>query len=75
MVVQGLLLTAIGMSMVFLFLLLLIGITENLDRIVSALAKLLPVAGEEKAAPAARNELREIAAAVFLATRLSKQAH
>lgn len=75
MIVQGLVLTAIGMGTVFFFLLLLIFLTGNLDRIVSVAAKFLPVADEETAASAGRSELKEIAAAVFLAARLSKQAH
>ena len=75
MMLQGLLLTAIGMGTVFFFLLLLISLTSNLDRVVLLASKVLPLPGEAMAAPAGGSDLKEIAAAVFIAARLSKQAH
>lgn len=74
MIMQGLALTAIGMGTVFLFLLVLIAMMSNLERVTAAVSKLIP-AGEERDADASRKmDMAEIAAAVFIATRQIKRA-
>lgn len=74
MIMQGLALTAIGMGTVFLFLMVLVAMMNNLERVTAAVSKLIP-AGEETAADASQEmNMAEIAAAVFIATRLTKQA-
>lgn len=66
---QGLVLTAIGMGMVFIFLFILIAMMNNLERIVTAVSRIIP-SGEQKAV-ALKADMTEIAAAVFIATRLA----
>lgn len=69
MLAQGLLLTAVGMGTVFIFLLVLIAMMSSLERV----AALFP-APEEQTLPSVKADTAEIAAAVFIATRLRKQA-
>ena len=73
MIVQGLVLTAIGLGAVFVFLFILVALMHNLEGMVSLLSRVFPGAEERKTETSRKAELAEIAAAVFIATRLSKQ--
>lgn len=72
MIAQGLALTAIGMGMVFIFLFILIAMMSNLERIAAAVSRVIP-SGEQKAVSSLKADMTEIAAAVFIAARLSRQ--
>lgn len=74
MIMQGLALTAIGMGTVFLFLMVLIAMMSNLEKVTAAVSKLIPVGGENDADASRKRDMAEIAAAVFIATRMAKQA-
>lgn len=74
MIMQGLALTAIGMGTVFLFLMVLIAMMNNLEKVTAAVSRFIP-AGEGGETDASRKvDMAKIAAAVFVATRQTRQA-
>ena len=75
MMMQGLVLTAIGMGTVFLFLCIMILLMSNLKTLVDLMAKISPEPGEAgRKAPERREaaELPMVAAAVLIAARYGR---
>lgn len=73
MIAQGFLLTGVGMGTVFVFLFILIVMMSNLERFVAFSARFLPYGEEQRAKAPEEADLAEIAAAVFIATRVNKK--
>ena len=72
MMMQGLMLTAIGMGTVFLFLCILILLMSNLKTFVDLMAKISPEPGRKAPERREAAELPMVAAAVLIAARYGR---